>query len=276
MTTGERADVLLVKQGLCPSREMAKALIMAGRVYEGSNRIEKAGERVGEDKRLQVKGDLMPYVGRGGLKLEKAIDLFAVDLDGKVALDIGASTGGFTDCLLQHGAARVYAVDVGYGQLDWKLRQDPRVIVREKTNARYLTIGQVGEQADFVTVDVSFISLDKILPVLPALLKPGGEGIALVKPQFEAGRALVGKKGVVRDPQVHIQVLTYIIGLLPANGYAPGGLTWSPVRGPEGNIEYLLWFVPAPSAENTAEGAVPADPDPAAVVNEAFRLLIPS
>ena len=292
MTAGERADILLVKLGLSPTREKAKALIMAGQVYEGTTRIEKAGERIGADKCLQVKGRLMPYVGRGGLKLEKAIDLFDVDLIGKVALDIGASTGGFTDCLLQHGAAKVHAVDVGYGQLDWKLRQDPRVVVWEKTNARYLTAERLDERVDFVSIDVSFISLDKIFPILPDLLKPEGEGVALIKPQFEAGRALVGKKGVVRDPSVHRQVLDRILGLLPASGLSARGLTWSPVRGPEGNIEYLLWFGLSPAsqtlpdpkrtegaagadgAQPAGDGAAPESTDLVSVVEEAFRLLV--
>jgi len=238
----ERADVLLVRQGLAPSREKAKVMIMAGLVYNGTNRVEKAGEWIKTEQLLQVKGQKMPYVGRGGLKLEKALNMFPLDLSGRIVLDIGASTGGFTDCALQRGAALVYAVDVGYGQLDWKLRQDPRVVVREKTNARYLTLEALGERVDLVFIDVSFISLDKILPVLPGLLKPSGAGIALIKPQFEAGREQVKKKGVVSDPAVHRMVLDKILAVLPEAGLKAKGLTWSPVKGPEGNIEYLLWF----------------------------------
>ncbi|MDR0470059.1 MAG: TlyA family RNA methyltransferase [Peptococcaceae bacterium] len=240
--TKERADLLLVKQGLAPSREKAKAMIMAGQVFEGTNRIDKAGEMIGGEKELNVKGQRMPYVGRGGFKLEKALEVFPIDLKDKTMLDIGASTGGFTDCALQHSAAKIYAVDVGYGQLDWKLRQDPRVIVLEKTNARYLTREALEELVDFVTVDVSFISLDKILPVLPGMMKADGSGVALVKPQFEAGRGHVGKKGVVSDPSVHKQVLEKIRDVSAEAGLAAYGLTWSPIKGPEGNIEYLWWF----------------------------------
>ena len=259
----DRADVLLVRQGLAPSREKARAMIMAGRVYEGTNRIDKAGEMINVTIDLRIKGQDMPYVGRGGLKLAKALDFFSIELTNKVVLDIGASTGGFTDCALQNGAVKVYAVDVGYGQLDWKLRQDPRVVVMEKTNARYLTVDMLGEKADFVTIDVSFISLDKILPILQPLLTPRGEGVALIKPQFEAGREFVGKKGVVRDPLIHRRVLNKILEILPGAGLEAYGLTWSPVKGPEGNIEYLLWFggdnsMPAPQYESIVEEAFSA------------------
>jgi 23S rRNA (cytidine1920-2'-O)/16S rRNA (cytidine1409-2'-O)-methyltransferase len=238
----ERADVLLVERGLAPSREKARAMIMAGQVYAGTTRVDKAGEKLAPDSPVQLKGQSLPYVGRGGLKLAKALAFFPISLTGKIMLDIGASTGGFTDCALQNGASRVHAVDVGYGQLDWKLRQDPRVVVREKTNARYLTPEDLGEKVDFVTIDVSFISLDKILPVLPALLTEDGEGVALIKPQFEAGREQVGKKGVVRNPDTHKSVLDNLLRGLPAWKLRPYGLTFSPIRGPEGNIEYLLWF----------------------------------
>ena len=244
----ERADLLLVSQGLAPSREKAKAMIMAGQVFEGVNRVDKSGMMIDKDKVLRAKGRTMPYVGRGGLKLAKALEVFPIDLSGKVAVDIGASTGGFTDCMLQNGAIKVYAVDVGYGQLDWKLRQDGRVVIKEKTNARYLTPEALGEKVDFAAIDVSFISLDKILPVLPSLLKHCGEGVALVKPQFEAGRGQVGKKGVVSDIKIHRRVLDRTLGLLPEAGLKPLGLTFSPIKGPEGNIEYLLWFCPGESA----------------------------
>jgi 23S rRNA (cytidine1920-2'-O)/16S rRNA (cytidine1409-2'-O)-methyltransferase len=238
----ERADVLLIKQGLAPSREKAKALIMAGQVFDGTNRIDKAGEMLGVDRSLQVKGQVIPYVSRGGLKLEKALEIFTIDPQGKVMLDIGASTGGFTDCALQKGAAKVFAIDVGYGQLDWRLRQDPKVIVKEKTNARYLTLEDLGEKVDMVTIDVSFISRDKIFPVLPGLLNIGGTGVALIKPQFEAGKDHVGNKGVVRDPKIHWRVLRKIVSALAQAGMEALGLTHSPIRGPEGNIEYLMLF----------------------------------
>ena len=238
----ERADLLLLEQGLCPSREKARALIMAGQVFADTRRIEKAGELVSREKRLEVKGQQLPYVSRGGLKLEKALKSFPIDLRERRVIDIGASTGGFTDCALQNGAREVVAVDVGYGQLDWKLRSDPRVIALEKTNARYLTPEAIGGPVDFVTIDVSFISLDKILPVLPGLFNPPGQGTALIKPQFEAGREKVGKKGVVKDPAVHREVIRKVLAELEKSGLHPYGLTFSPVKGPEGNIEYLLYL----------------------------------
>ena len=240
--TKGRADQLLVSQGLAPSREKARALIMAGQVYDGTSRVNKAGEMIGGQKQLTVKGRGLPYVSRGGLKLAAALDAFPIDLKGLITLDIGASTGGFTDCMLQRGAARVHAVDVGYGQMDWKLRQDPRVVLREKTNARYLKPEDLGEKADFAAVDVSFISLAKILPVLPPILNARGAGVALIKPQFEAGRESVGKKGVVRDPAVHRRVLLKALSDAEGAGLEALGLIPSPIRGPEGNIEYLLWF----------------------------------
>ncbi len=273
--TKERADLLLVEQGLAPSREKARAMIMAGQVYDGTKRIDKAGEKVGTNCLLQVKGQSLPYVSRGGYKLAKALEVFPLDLKAKTMLDIGASTGGFTDCALQNGAAKVYAIDVGYGQLDWKLRQDPRVIVKEKTNARYLTSEELGESVDFVTIDVSFISLDKILPVLPGLLTAAGEGIALIKPQFEAGREQVGKKGVVRDPAAHENVLEKVLRELQSQGLKAYGLTYSPIKGPEGNIEYLLWF----GRKEAAESRQQEDAGPTALfqikdlVKEAFTAL---
>ncbi len=266
---------MLVEQGLAPSREKARAMIMAGQVYDGTKRIDKAGEKVDTSCFLQIKGQSLPYVSRGGYKLAKALEVFPIDLTGKTMLDIGASTGGFTDCALQNGAAKVYAVDVGYGQLDWKLRQDPRVIVREKTNARYLTSEELGEKIDFVTIDVSFISLDKILPVLQPLLTAAGEGIALIKPQFEAGREQVGKKGVVRNPAAHETVLDKVLGQLPQQGLRAYGLTYSPIKGPEGNIEYLLWFGREESDESRQqETAGAALFQTAALVKEAFTVLV--
>ncbi|MEL7623781.1 MAG: TlyA family RNA methyltransferase [Clostridiales bacterium] len=272
--TKERADLLLVEQGLAPSREKARAMIMAGQVYDGTKRIDKAGEKVDTSCFLQIKGQSLPYVSRGGYKLAKALEVFPLDLTGKTMLDIGASTGGFTDCALQNGAAKVYAVDVGYGQLDWKLRQDPRVIVREKTNARYLTSEELGEEIDFVTIDVSFISLDKILPVLQSLLTAAGEGIALIKPQFEAGREQVGKKGVVRNPAAHETVLDKVLGQLPQQGLRAYGLTYSPIKGPEGNIEYLLWFGRKELDESRQQETAGAAPfQTADLVKEAFTVL---
>lgn len=261
----------LVRQGLAPSREKARALIMAGQVYKGAQRVSKAGDMLPPDTLLEVKGQGLPYVSRGGLKLAKALEAFAIDLNSKTILDVGASTGGFTDCALQHGAKAVCAVDVGYGQLDWKLRQDPRVTVLEKTNARYLTLDRIGDKVDFVTIDVSFISLDKIFPVLPGLVKLGGCGVALIKPQFEAGREQVGAKGVVRDVKTHKAVLEKVSGLLPESGLYPCGLTWSPVKGPEGNIEYLLWFGYAAGAgEAPRPSALPDRMDWGAVADQAF------
>ncbi|MEA4891800.1 MAG: TlyA family RNA methyltransferase [Peptococcaceae bacterium] len=264
----ERADLLLVEQGLAPSRERARALIMAGQVYLDTRRIEKAGQPVPREKKLEVKGQALPYVSRGGLKLEKALRMFPIELQERRVLDIGASTGGFTDCALQNGAREVIAVDVGYGQLDWKLRSHPQVKVMEKTNARYLTRQDIDGPVDFVTIDVSFISLDKILPVLPGLFSAAGQGVALIKPQFEAGREKVGKKGVVKDPGVHREVILRVLSELDRTGLQPYGLTFSPVRGPEGNIEYLLWF--GRQEEQRLPGIV-SDVD--TVIGQAFQTL---
>lgn len=239
----ERLDVLLVKQGLSPSREKAKAVIMSGLVFVNGQREDKAGALFDETKsRIEVRGNTLRYVSRGGLKLEKALKVFPIDLDGKVCMDIGASTGGFTDCMLQNGALRVYSIDVGHGQLDWKLRQDERVICMEKTNFRYVTKEQIPELIDFASVDVSFISLGKILPPACQLLKEQGEMVCLIKPQFEAGREKVGKKGVVSDPQVHKQVIESVIQSAVSLQFEVAGLDYSPVKGPEGNIEYLLYI----------------------------------
>lgn len=233
-----RLDVLLTERGLAESRQKAQAVIMSGQVYVAGRRVDKPGTAVSVEAEVEVRGGLR-YVSRGGLKLEKAMTEFPLTLAGKICGDIGASTGGFTDCMLQNGAAKVYAVDVGYGQLAWKLRNDPRVICLEKTNARYLTREQVPEELDFASVDVSFISLKLILPPLTALLRDGGQIISLVKPQFEAGREKVGKKGVVRDPAVHLEVLEHFLEHAAEAGLTVRGLTYSPIRGPEGNIEYL-------------------------------------
>ena len=234
-----RLDQYLVQHGMIQSRERAKALIMAGVVFVNEQKVDKAGEMIKEDAKVEVRGHDIGYVSRGGLKLEKAMQTFPLTLDGKVCADIGASTGGFTDCMLQNGATKVYAVDVGYGQLDWKLRGDPRVVCMERTNARYLTHEQIPEELDFASVDVSFISLRLILPALDGLLSPEGEAVCLVKPQFEAGREKVGKKGVVRDPAVHLEVLEAFLEHAKESNFTVLGITYSPIRGPEGNIEYL-------------------------------------
>jgi len=236
----ERLDVLLVNKGLAASREKAKALIMSGIVYVDGQKEDKAGALFDDSLLIEVRGSTLKYVSRGGLKLEKALEVFPLDLGGRVCMDIGASTGGFTDCMLQNGAAKVYAIDVGHGQLDWKLRNDPRVVCMEKTNFRYVTGEQIPEEIDFASCDVSFISLSKILPAAYPLLKEGASMVCLIKPQFEAGREQVGKKGVVRDPGVHVQVIRDVLGYASENGFAAAGLDYSPVRGPEGNIEYLL------------------------------------
>ncbi|MBO5520861.1 MAG: TlyA family RNA methyltransferase [Eubacterium sp.] len=236
-----RLDVLLTQRNLAPSREKAKALIMSGEVFVNGQREDKPGSTFAEEAEIEVKAAKpFPYVSRGGLKLEKAVKEFGLNLEGKCCLDIGASTGGFTDVMLQNGAAHVYAIDVGYGQLAWKLREDPRVTVMEKTNIRYVVPEDIGEKAGFGSVDVSFISLTKVLPPARELLEDGAEMACLIKPQFEAGREQVGKKGVVRDPAVHEQVIRKIVTFAEENGFIPLELTYSPIRGPEGNIEYLL------------------------------------
>ena len=238
----ERLDVLLVKNGLAPSREKAKIMIMEGNVFVAGQREDKAGSTFPEDAVIEVRGSSLKYVSRGGLKLEKALASFPIDLNGCVCMDIGASTGGFTDCMLQNGAVKVYAIDVGYGQLAWKLRSDERVVCMEKTNFRYVTDEQIKEPVDFASVDVSFISLSKILPVAFPLLKEDGKMVCLIKPQFEAGREKVGKKGVVRDPKVHEEVINNVFGFAAEAGFYVCGLEYSPVRGPEGNIEYLMYL----------------------------------
>ncbi len=242
MSGKDRLDKLLVARGHYQSREKARSAVMAGLVFVDGQRVDKPGFQVSAEAKIDVKGNPIPYVSRGGLKLEKALKAFSIDLTGKIILDIGASTGGFTDCALKNGAAKAYAVDVGYGQLAWSLRQDPRVVVLERTNIRYLTSEQLDELPNFVTIDVSFISLSKVLPKAVELTADGAEGVALIKPQFEAGPERVGKKGVVRDPAVHVDVINNILDVVKKLKINPLGLDYSPIRGPEGNIEYLLYF----------------------------------
>lgn len=237
----ERLDVLLVQEGYAASREKAKAIIMAGNVFVDGQREDKAGTTFDLSKvKLEVRGSTLPYVSRGGLKLEKAMKQFGLSLEGKICMDIGASTGGFTDCMLQNGAKKVYSVDVGHGQLDWKLRNDSRVVCMEKTNFRYMVPGDIEDILDFASVDVSFISLTKILLPARALLAEDGEMVCLIKPQFEAGREKVGKKGVVKDPEVHKEVIMKVIDFADFLGFAILHLDFSPIKGPEGNIEYLV------------------------------------
>ena len=239
----ERLDVLLVKQGLASSREKAKAMIMTGNVFVNGEREDKAGTMFHEEKaKIEIKGHTLKYVSRGGLKLEKAIKNFGVSVEGCVCMDIGSSTGGFTDCMLQNGAVKVFAVDVGHGQLDWKLRQDARVVCMERTNIRYVTPEDIGEPIDCASVDVSFISLKKVLPVAKTLLKDDGRMVCLIKPQFEAGREKVGKKGVVREKSVHREVIDMIIDHVVSIGFEVLTLDFSPIKGPEGNIEYLIYI----------------------------------
>lgn len=252
-----RLDVATVRQGLAPSREKAQALIMAGQVYVNGQKALKAGMSIAEKDKIEVRGKQLQYVSRGGLKLEKAMKSFDLSLDGMICMDVGASTGGFTDCMLQNGAVKVYSVDVGYGQLDWKLRTDGRVVNLERTNFRYVTEKEIPDKIDFASVDVSFISLKLILPVLKSLLKPDARAVCLIKPQFEAGREKVGKKGVVRDKNVHREVIENVCSYINDNGFSLLGLDFSPVKGPEGNIEYLA-LICADGGENT-ENAIDID-----------------
>ncbi|MGN0140974.1 MAG: TlyA family RNA methyltransferase [Roseburia sp.] len=236
----ERLDVLLVNRGLAPSREKAKAMIMEGNVFVENEREDKAGASIDTEASIEVRGNTLKYVSRGGLKLEKAMSHFGIRLDGKICMDIGASTGGFTDCMLQNGAKKVYAVDVGYGQFAWKLRQDERVVCMEKTNIRYVKPEDIADRLDFASVDVSFISLTKVLEPARELLNEGGEMVCLIKPQFEAGREKVGKKGVVREKSVHEEVIEKVIAFAQSHGFSILNLEYSPIKGPEGNIEYLV------------------------------------
>lgn len=237
-----RLDVAVFEQGYAPSREKAKAIIMAGIVYVNNQKVDKAGFELKEGDVLEVRGKTLQYVSRGGLKLEKAMQEFPITLEGKICMDVGASTGGFTDCMLQNGAVKVYSVDVGYGQLAWKLRTDERVVNLERTNFRYATREQIPDEVDFASVDVSFISLKHILPNLNTLLAMDGQAVCLIKPQFEAGKEKVGKKGVVRDLNVHLEVVENVINLALENGFSVMGLQFSPIKGPEGNIEYLIYL----------------------------------
>ncbi|MEO2509241.1 TlyA family RNA methyltransferase [Clostridium paraputrificum] len=247
----ERLDILLVDRGIITSRERAKTSIMAGKVFVDGRRVDKAGEKVPVTANIEYKGEKLPYVSRGGLKLEKAMKNFPITLEGKVCMDIGASTGGFTDCMLQNGASKVFSIDVGYGQFAWKLRTDERVVCMERTNIRYVKPEDLGELVDFASIDVSFISLKKIMPATVDLLKDNGEVVALIKPQFEAGKEKVGKKGVVRDIEVHKEVVFGIIDYLLEHNLNVLGVSYSPIKGPEGNIEYLVYFTKDMGREST-------------------------
>lgn len=242
MSNKIRLDVAVFEAGYAPSREKAKAIIMAGQVYVNNQKVDKAGTEIKSDDVLEVRGNTLKYVSRGGLKLEKAMQCFPISLSGKICMDVGASTGGFTDCMLMNGAVKVYSIDVGYGQLAWKLRCDERVVNLERTNFRYVTEEQIKDKIDFASVDVSFISLSHILPNLNKFLNDDGQAVCLIKPQFEAGKEKVGKKGVVRDKSVHAEVVEKIIDLASQNGFSVCGLDFSPVKGPEGNIEYLIYL----------------------------------
>ncbi|MBO6161776.1 MAG: TlyA family RNA methyltransferase [Eubacterium sp.] len=295
----KRLDILITDRGLAPSREKAKAIIMSGIVYVDGEKEDKAGALFEESVGIEVRGKTLPYVSRGGLKLEKAMQTFPITLENAVCMDVGASTGGFTDCMLQNGASKVFAVDVGHGQLDWKLRNDSRVVCMERTNIRYVTTADIGDELlDFASIDVSFISLSKVLPPVMAMLRDGGQVVALIKPQFEAGREKVGKKGVVRDKQVHLEVIREVLGFAEGAGFILGGLTFSPVKGPEGNIEYLVWLIKPEAktgeaeSETSEQGSKTGEPeikkgepveaatnysiqtiDPAAVVEESHKTL---
>ena len=254
----ERLDIVLVNRGFCESRSKASTLIMEGKVFVNKNREDKAGTKIDTEADIEIHGETLKYVSRGGLKLEKAMNNFGISLEGKTCMDIGASTGGFTDCMLQNGAAKVYAVDVGYGQFAWKLRQDERVVCMEKTNIRYVTREDINDTLDFASVDVSFISLTKVLGPAKALLKDEAMMVCLIKPQFEAGKEKVGKKGVVRDPEVHKEVINTIIDYATSIGFYVVHLDYSPIKGPEGNIEYLIHIstIPVESDSIDVDGIV--------------------
>lgn len=265
MKIKKRLDVLLTEQGYADSRAKAQAIIMSGQVYVAGQKADKPGISYDETVEIEVRGETCPYVSRGGWKLEKALRYFGVDPTGYVCSDSGASTGGFTDCLLQQGASKVFAIDVGYGQLDWKIRSDPRVVVMERTNIRYVTPEQLGEPLDLSVIDVSFISLRIVLPTIKALLKPTGQVLCLIKPQFEAGKEKVGKKGVVRDPEIHKEVLDQFVALAQELKFNILGITFSPVKGPEGNIEFL--------GHLTLADRESIEPDTANVVDQAHQTL---
>ena len=260
MSNKKRLDVLLFEKGLAESREKARAMIMSGIVFVDGQRSDKPGNQVSSESAVEVRGQTLEFVSRGGLKLKKALAFFGVSPEGKTCIDCGASTGGFTDCLLKNGAKKVYAVDVGYGQLAWSIRSDERVVVMERTNVRYVTHEQIPEEMELAVIDVSFISLSLVLPAVRALLKDGGEVLCLIKPQFEAGREKVGKKGVVRDKATHVEVLNAFLQNAANAGFSVRGITFSPIRGPEGNIEYL--------GHLTADERESAEVDTAAVVEE--------
>ena len=265
----ERLDVLLVKRNLADSREKAKALIMSGIVYVNGQKEDKAGTTFDETAPIEVRGNTLKYVSRGGLKLEKAMTHFGVELKDKICMDVGASTGGFTDCMLQNGATKVYSVDVGHGQLAWKLRNDERVVCMEKTNIRYVTHENIPDEIGFSSIDVSFISLTKVLEPVRELLCPGGEVVALIKPQFEAGREQVGKKGVVRDKSVHLEVIKKVLEYALSIGFSVLNLEFSPIKGPEGNIEYLAHL--KKQEEGMAPKSCPVDPE--RIVEQAHQTL---
>ena len=250
MTEKTRLDAALVERGLCTGRDRAKGIIMAGQVYVNNQKADKPGMTISPEDQIEVRGDQLAYVSRGGLKLEKAMKCFPLTPNGKVCMDIGASTGGFTDCMLQNGAVKVYAVDVGYGQLAWSLRTDARVVNMERTNIRYVTPEDLAEPIEFFSVDVSFISLHHIFPVAQRITTPDAMGVCLVKPQFEAGREKVGKKGVVRDQKVHVEVVEMIVDFARQIGFKTLDLSYSPIKGPEGNIEYLLYITKDQTKEN--------------------------
>ncbi len=263
----ERLDILLVKNGLADSREKAKAMIMAGNVFINGQREDKAGSTFNEDVKIEVKGNTLKYVSRGGLKLEKAMENFDIELNDKVCMDVGSSTGGFTDCMLQNGAVKVYAVDVGHGQLDWKLRNDERVVCMEKTNIRYVTPEDIADKIQFSSIDVSFISLTKVLLPVRELLTDDGQVVCLIKPQFEAGREKVGKKGVVREKSVHVEVIDKVIEYASSIGFGILNLDFSPVKGPEGNIEYLVHLLKNDSS------VLPDSIVPEVIVDKAHEVL---
>jgi len=265
----ERLDIILAKRGYFSSREKARSAIMAGAVYVNGERADKPGAMYKEDDSIDVREKINPYVSRGGLKLEKALKTFDIDLKDKTALDVGASTGGFTDCILKNGASKVFAIDVGYGQLAWQLRNDGRVVCMERTNIRNVKPEDIGVLTDFAAIDVSFISLKKVLPVVGNLIKDGGDAVCLVKPQFEAGRQKVGKRGVVRDPEVHMEVLRDITEFAAVTGFYVKNMTYSPIKGPEGNIEYLLHLL---KIERTQENKKLLDKI-AETVNESHKSL---
>lgn len=264
----KRLDIALFEKGLAPSREKAKAIIMSGIVYVNNQKSDKAGSEISADDVIEIRGSTLKYVSRGGLKLEKAIQCFPINLDGCICMDVGASTGGFSDCMLMNGALKVFSIDVGYGQLAWKLRTDERVINLERTNFRYITNEQVNEPIDFASVDVSFISLKHIFPNLKKLIKAGGSAVCLIKPQFEAGREKVGKKGVVSDINTHIEVCENVIKMAGENGFSVRGLEFSPVKGPEGNIEYLLYII------NDSKAIVDDRVDASLLVNQSHEELL--